>query len=96
MEKNGAEIARIYGDFTAHDYRMQVGGVDVASIHKKWASARDELGLSITGEVDHRIVLGALIVIEHNEVTEQVRRQSSYWQQPGYWRQNSGGGWYYR
>ena len=91
VERNGVEIMRIYGNFAEHDYLMQVNGLDVASVHKKWFAIRDHIGLSIIGEVDHRIVLGALIVIEHNEVTEQTSRQSSYW------RQNSGGGgWYYR
>jgi uncharacterized protein YxjI len=81
VERNGVEFMRIYGNFTHHDYVMQVNGLDVASVHKKWVALRDEIGLSITGEVDHRIVLGALIVIEHNEVTEQVSRQSAYWSQ---------------
>lgn len=90
VERDGVEFMHIYGNFTVHDYVMQVNGLDVASVHKKWVAVRDEIGLSIIGEVDHRIVLGALIVIEHNEVTEQVSRQS------GYWRRNSGGGWYYR
>jgi hypothetical protein len=35
---------------------------------------RDQLGLSITGEVDHRVVIGALIVIEHVEVTEKEHK----------------------
>ncbi len=96
IEKDGIEIMRIYGDFVLHDYLIQVNGGNVASLHKKWAAVRDEIGLSIVGEVDHRIVLGALIVIEHNEVSDQIIRQSRYWQQSGYWRQNSGGGWYYR
>jgi uncharacterized protein YxjI len=44
-------------------------------VHKKWVSVRDQLGVSIKGEVDHRVVIGAVIVIEHVEVTEQ---QSSH------------------
>lgn len=75
VEKDGVEFMRIYGNFSEHDYRMQVGGVDVASVHKKWVSVRDQLGVSIRGEVDHRVVIGAVIVIEHVEVTE---RQSSH------------------
>lgn len=74
VEKNGVEFMRIYGDFTEHEYQMEVGGVPVASVHKKWVSVRDQLRVSITGEVDHRVVIGAVIVIEHVEVTE---RQSS-------------------
>jgi uncharacterized protein YxjI len=65
---------RIYGDFTEHEYQLEVGGVPVASVHKKWVTVRDQLGVSITGNVDHRVVIGAVIVIEHVEVTE---RQSS-------------------
>ena len=61
---------RIYGDFTEHDYRFEVDGAPVAFVHKKWVSLRDQIGISITGEVDHRIVLGAVIVIEHIEVSE--------------------------
>jgi uncharacterized protein YxjI len=53
---------------------MEVDGASIASIHRKWVSVRDQLGVSITGDVDHRIVIGAVIVIEHVEVTE---RQSS-------------------
>jgi uncharacterized protein YxjI len=75
VEKDGVEFMRVYGNFSEHDYRMQVGGVDVASVHKKWVSVRDQLGVSINGEVDHRVVIGAVIVIEHVEVTE---RQSSH------------------
>jgi uncharacterized protein YxjI len=73
VEKNGVEFMRIYGNFTEHDYQMQVNGVQVASVHKKWTSMRDQLGVSITGEVDHRVVIGAVIVIEHVEVTERQR-----------------------
>jgi uncharacterized protein YxjI len=62
---------RIYGDFTEHDYQFEVDGVLVASVHKKWITLRDQIGISITGEVDHRIVIGAVIVIEHIEVTER-------------------------
>lgn len=71
VEKNGVEFMRIYGNFTEHDYQMQVNGVQVASIHKKWVSVRDQLEIAITGEVDNRVVLGAVIVIEHIEVSEK-------------------------
>jgi uncharacterized protein YxjI len=72
VEKDGIEFMRIYGNFTEHDYQMQVNGIQVASVHKKWITVRDTLGVSITGEVDHRVVIGAVIVIEHVEVTEHA------------------------
>jgi uncharacterized protein YxjI len=75
VEKDGVEFMRIYGNFTEHDCQMQVSGVQVASVHKKWVSVRDQLGVSITGEVDHRVVIGAVIVIEHVEVTERQHHQ---------------------
>jgi uncharacterized protein YxjI len=75
VEKDGREFMRIYGNFTEHDYQMQVNGVQVASVHKKWVSVRDQLGVSITGEADHRVIIGAVIVIEHVEVTERQRHQ---------------------
>ncbi len=75
VEKDGVEFMRIYGDFTEHDYQMDIDGVQVASVHKKWVSVRDQLGVSITGEADHRVVIGAMIVIEHVEVTERQRHQ---------------------
>jgi uncharacterized protein YxjI len=71
VEREGVEAMRIYGNFTEHDYQMEVNDVQVASVHKKWFSVRDQLGVSITGEVDHRVTLGAVIVIEHVEVTER-------------------------
>jgi uncharacterized protein YxjI len=71
VEKNGEDFMRIYGNFTEHEYQMEVAGVAVASVHKKWGSVRDQLGVSITGDVDHRVVIGAVIVIEHVEVTEK-------------------------
>jgi uncharacterized protein YxjI len=74
LEKNGQEFMRIYGDFTEHDYQMEVNGAPVASVHRKWVSVSDQLGISITGDVDHRVIIGAVMVIEHVEVTE---RQSS-------------------
>jgi uncharacterized protein YxjI len=74
VEKNGVEFMRIFGDFTEHEYQMEVAGAQVASVHRKWVSIRDQLGVSITGDIDHRVVIGTVIVIEHVEVTE---RQSS-------------------
>jgi uncharacterized protein YxjI len=71
LEKNSAEFMRVYGNFTEHDYQMEVNGAPVASIHKKWVTVRDQFGVSITGDVDHRVVIGAVIVIEHIEVTEK-------------------------
>ena len=75
VEKDGREFMRIYGNFTEHDYQMQVNGVQVASVHKKWVSVRDQLGVSITGQADHRVIIGAVIVIEHVEVTERQHHQ---------------------
>ncbi len=76
VEKDGVEFMRIYGNFTEHEYRMEVNGVEVASVHKKWISVRDQFEVTITGDVDHRIVLGAVIMIEHVEVTERRHNQS--------------------
>jgi uncharacterized protein YxjI len=73
VEKDRREFMRIYGNFTEHEYQMEINGVQVASVHKKWVSVRDQLGVSITGEADHRVVIGAVIVIEHVEVTERQR-----------------------
>jgi uncharacterized protein YxjI len=78
VEKNGAEFMRIYGDFTEHESQLEVAGVAVASVHKKWVSLRDQLGVSITGDVDHRVVIGAVIVIEHVEVTEKQSSSGSW------------------
>ena len=73
LELNGNQFARIYGNFVEHDYRFQVGGVDVAQVHKKWVSVRDSFDISISGSVDHRLVLGSVVIIEHEEVTERRR-----------------------
>ncbi len=78
VEKNGQEFMRIYGDFTEHEYQFEVAGAAVASVHKKWVTLRDQMGVSITGEVDHRIIIGAVIVIEHVEVTEKQSSNSSW------------------
>ena len=78
VEKNGAEFMRVYGNFTEHDYQMEINGAPVASVHKKWVSLRDQFGVSITGDVDHRIVIGAIIIIEHIEVTERQSQSSNF------------------
>ncbi|MCX6651294.1 MAG: LURP-one-related family protein [Methanomassiliicoccales archaeon] len=71
IEKNGVEVMRIFGNFTDHDYQMQINGAQVAMVHRRWFSVRDKIGVSITGMVDHRLVIGAVIVIEHLEVKEK-------------------------
>jgi uncharacterized protein YxjI len=71
VEQNGVELMRIYGNFTEHDYKMEVNKQLVAQVHKKWVSIRDQFGISITGNVDHRLVIGAVIAIEHLEVVER-------------------------
>ena len=60
VEKDGVEFMRIFGNFTEHDYQMEVNGAQVAEVHKKWFRIRDQLGVSITGEADHRVVIGAV------------------------------------
>jgi len=75
IEKDGAEIMRIYGNFVNHDYSMEVGGQQVASVHRKWVSIRDQFGISMTGSVDPRLVVGATIVIEHIMVEEERDRK---------------------
>jgi uncharacterized protein YxjI len=71
LEQNGHELMRVYGNFTAHDYSMSINGQSVAQVHKNWVSVRDQFGVSITGEVDPRLVIGSVIVVEHIEVTER-------------------------
>ncbi len=71
LERNGAEFMRIYGNFTEHDYQMAVNQVEVARVHKTWVSIRDQFNISITGNIDPRVVIGSAIAIEHEEVTEK-------------------------
>ena len=71
LELNGNQFARIYGNFVEHSYRIQINGADVAQVHKKWATVRDSFNISVSGSVDLRLVLGSVIVIEHEEVTER-------------------------
>jgi uncharacterized protein YxjI len=78
VEKDGQEFMRIYGDFTAHEYQMETAGQSVAAVHRKWVSLRDQMGVSITGNVDHKVVIGAVIVIEHVEVTEKQSSSSNF------------------
>ena len=78
VEKNGQEFMRIYGDFTEHQYQFEIAGTIVANVNKKWVTLRDQMGVSITGNIDHRIVIGAVIVIEHTEVTEKNSSSSNF------------------
>ncbi len=71
LERNGVEFMRIYGNFTEHDYQMAVNQVEVARVHKTWVSIRDQFNISITGDIDPRVVIGSVIVMEHEEVTEK-------------------------
>ena len=50
------------------NYVMEVAGQTVAKVNRKWPTIRNQIKLSVTGEVDHRLVIGAVIVIEHVEV----------------------------
>jgi len=74
LERNSVEFMRIYGNFTEHDYQMAVNQVEVARVHKTWVSIRDQFNISITADIDPRVVIGSAIVIEHEEVTERRHR----------------------
>jgi uncharacterized protein YxjI len=78
VEQNGVEFIRIYGNFVEHDYRFEVNKQLVAQVHKKWIAIRDSFGISITGNIDHRIVLGSVIAIEHEEVTEKNKNSGFF------------------
>lgn len=77
LERDGVELMRVYGNFTAHEYQMTINGQLVAQVHKKWVAIRDQFEVTTTGEVDHRLVLGAVIVVEHVEVTERDSNHNS-------------------
>jgi uncharacterized protein YxjI len=77
IEKDGTDVMRAYGNFVQHDYRMESNGQPVAQVHKKWVTVRDEFGISITGNFDSRLVIGAVIVIEHLEVTARNQHSGS-------------------
>jgi uncharacterized protein YxjI len=62
---------RIYGNFVQHDYRFASNDVQAAQVYKNWTSIRDQFGISITGQIDRRLVIGSVIVIEHEEVSEK-------------------------
>ena len=53
-----------FWDFTEHDYQFEVDSAPVASVHKKWVKLQDQIDISMTGEVDLRVIIGAVIVIE--------------------------------
>ena len=70
VEKDGVEFMRIYVDSSERNYKMQVRGFQVASAHKHIRAFRPEqLEISITGGVDRRVVIGAVIVIEFLNAT---------------------------
>jgi uncharacterized protein YxjI len=50
---------------------MEIGGQTVAKVRRKWLSVRNQIELSIIGEVDHRLIIGAVIVIEHVVMEEK-------------------------
>ncbi len=50
---------------------MTVDQAEVARVHKTWVSVRDQFDISITGNIDSRVVIGSVIAIEHEEVTEK-------------------------
>ncbi len=77
VEKDGQEFMRIYGDFTNHEYQMEIANQTVVAVHRKWVSLRDQMGVSITGNVDHRVVMGTAIIIEHIELTEKQSSSGS-------------------
>ena len=78
VEKDRVEFIRIYGNFTEHEYQIEAAGQTIATVHRKWVTLRDQLGVSITSNIDHRIIIGATIVIEHVEVTERQSNSSSF------------------
>jgi len=78
VEKDGQEFIRIWGDFTAHEYQIEAAGQPVAAVHRKWVSLRDQMGVEINGDIDHRLIIGAVIAIEHVEVTQQHSSSGSF------------------
>ena len=78
LEQNGVELMRVYGNFTAHEYQMSVNGQIVAQVHKKWVAIRDSFEVSIMGNIDPRLVIGSIIIVEHVEVTRRDNNSGSF------------------
>ncbi len=71
IERNGSELLHIYGDFLQHDYGMRHDQRKVARVHCDWSPLSNQYGISILGEVDHRLVIGVAIVIDQIEDSER-------------------------
>jgi uncharacterized protein YxjI len=50
------------------NYVIEVDGQTVAKFYRKWPAIRNKIKLSITREVDHRLVIGSVIVVEYVDV----------------------------
>lgn len=50
------------------NYIIEADGQAAAKFHRKWPAIRNQIKLSITGEIDHRLVIGSIIVVEHVDV----------------------------
>ncbi len=50
------------------NYVIEAAGQTVAKFHRKWPAIRNQIKLSISGDVDHRLIIGSVIVVEHVDV----------------------------
>jgi len=74
----GQEIAKVKGNYTAHDYQILApdGGL-IAQIHKKWVTIRDSYNIEITRpDFDRFLILSYVIAMDH--VEQKTNQSRSY------------------
>jgi hypothetical protein len=57
------KLAKLFGS----EYWIEQNGLETMRIYGNFV----QFGISITGQIDHRFVIGSVIVIEHEEVSEK-------------------------
>jgi uncharacterized protein YxjI len=60
----GPDDLEMHGDLFDHEYSIEQGGREVASVSKKWFSFRDTYAVRVADDADHLLILASVLALD--------------------------------
>ena len=64
IDVEGADDLHVTGDLLDHEFTVERGGREVASVSKRWLHVRDTYGIRVADGEDHLLVLASVLALD--------------------------------
>lgn len=71
----GPDDLEMKGDLLDHEYVIELGGIEVAAVSKRWLTIRDTYAVQVTGDVDPLLIIGSVLALDLALAREEKKQE---------------------